>query len=317
MLLVSDLDRAVAYYRDRLGFQCDVFGDPPDFATAEREIRSLPNPDAHGIAALAESQLGQGLLREAAETYQKLGTMDVWGASFAPSGLGDLALYEGRFSEAVRIFEQGAAADLLAKNADNAAMKFAAVAYGHIMRGQMGPAIAAADKALMNSKATPIRFLTARVFVEAGAVAKAASLAGALASELAAEPQAYGKIVEGEIALKKGDPRQAIKILTDATGVLDTWLGHFDLGRAYLELGSFLKADSEFDICIKHRGEALSLLDEDPTYGYFPPVHYYQGLAREGMKTEGFANSYGEYLKIRGKSTDDPLLPEVRRRAGR
>ena len=36
MLLVgADIMRAVAYYRDQLGFRCDVFGDPPDFATAE------------------------------------------------------------------------------------------------------------------------------------------------------------------------------------------------------------------------------------------------------------------------------------------
>ncbi len=39
------------------------------------------------------------------------------------------------------------------------------------------------------------------------------------------------------IALKNGDPREAIKILTEATGLLDTWMGHFDLGRAYLERG--------------------------------------------------------------------------------
>jgi catechol 2,3-dioxygenase-like lactoylglutathione lyase family enzyme len=37
VLLVSDLKRSVAYYRDRLGFRCDVFGEPPDFATAERD----------------------------------------------------------------------------------------------------------------------------------------------------------------------------------------------------------------------------------------------------------------------------------------
>jgi len=35
VLLVSDLARSVAYHRDRLGFRCDVFGDPPDFATAK------------------------------------------------------------------------------------------------------------------------------------------------------------------------------------------------------------------------------------------------------------------------------------------
>ena len=41
MLLVSDLERAVAYYHDRLGFRCDVFGDPPNFATAERDEATI------------------------------------------------------------------------------------------------------------------------------------------------------------------------------------------------------------------------------------------------------------------------------------
>ena len=41
VLLVSDLGRAVAYYRDRLGFQCDTFGDPPNFATAERDEATI------------------------------------------------------------------------------------------------------------------------------------------------------------------------------------------------------------------------------------------------------------------------------------
>jgi predicted enzyme related to lactoylglutathione lyase len=37
VLLVADLDRAVAFYRDRLGFECETFGDPPNFATASRD----------------------------------------------------------------------------------------------------------------------------------------------------------------------------------------------------------------------------------------------------------------------------------------
>lgn len=36
VLLVADLERAVAFYRDRLGFDCDVHGDPPNFATTGR-----------------------------------------------------------------------------------------------------------------------------------------------------------------------------------------------------------------------------------------------------------------------------------------
>ena len=77
---------------------------------------------------------------------RSLGTIDALGASFAASGLGDLAVYEGRFSDAVRILEQGAAADLAAKNPDRAAAKFASLAYAQLLRGQKGAAIAAAEQ---------------------------------------------------------------------------------------------------------------------------------------------------------------------------
>jgi predicted enzyme related to lactoylglutathione lyase len=37
VFLVADIDRAVAYYRDALGFRCEAVGDPANFATAERD----------------------------------------------------------------------------------------------------------------------------------------------------------------------------------------------------------------------------------------------------------------------------------------
>jgi uncharacterized glyoxalase superfamily protein PhnB len=37
LLLVADLDRAVAFYRDHLGFDCELYGEPPDFAVARRD----------------------------------------------------------------------------------------------------------------------------------------------------------------------------------------------------------------------------------------------------------------------------------------
>jgi tetratricopeptide (TPR) repeat protein len=160
-----------------------------------------------------------------------------------------------------------------------------------------------------------IRFLAARVFVEAGETGRATPLMASLASELQAEPQAYAKILEGEAALQRGDHREAIKALTDANGLLDTWLGHFDLGRAYLGAGAFPQADSEFDRCLKRRGEAVSLfLDEEPTYAFFAPVYYYQGRVRESLNSERYTESYRLYLDIRGASTEDPLVPDVRRR---
>jgi serine/threonine protein kinase/tetratricopeptide (TPR) repeat protein len=301
-------------YRGNLALFADYAGE---FATAEREVRAIQQPSARALQALPLSLLGQSRLTDAKAAYERLATMGPWGASFATSGLGDLAIYEGRYSDAVQILDRGAAADLAAKNADAAALKFAALAYAELSRGQRAAAALAADNALQNSRSLKVRFLVARILVEAGAVAKAQTIAASLSSELATEPHAYGRIVEGEIALKNRDLGRAVKVLAEANGIIDTWIGHFDLGRAYLEGGAFAQADSEFDRCIKRRGEALSFVDEDPTYGYFPAVYYHVARAREGLQTAGFADFYREYLKIRGASSDDPLVRDARRRAVR
>ena len=154
------------------------------------------------------------------------------------------------------------------------------------------------------------------MFAETGDVKRAKAMADAFSSQLAAEQQAYGKIIEGGLALKAGDARLAVNLLTEANKAHDTWLGHFDLGRAYLAAKAYSQADAEFDRCIQRRGEALTVIDEDPTYGLFPPVYYYLGRVREELKTASFADMYREYLKIRGRSTEDPLLPDIRKRIG-
>ena len=203
-----------------------------------------------------------------------------------------------------RRFSSGAANQTLkANNPDVAATKFAGLAYAQLSRGQNAAAIAAAEQGAGEQQRPGRALPGARILVEAGQPATAQATAASLASELATEPQAYGKILAGEIALKNRDLPQAIKLLTEANSVVDTWIGHFDLGRAYLEGGAFAQADSEFDRCIKRRGEALLVVDDEPTYGYFPPVYYYLGRAREGLQTAGYADVYREYLKIRGNST--------------
>jgi TPR repeat protein len=181
--------------------------------------------------------------------------------------------------------------------------------------GHKGAALEAAKHALLNTEKVNVRFLVAQVFVEAGEAQKAHALAANLGSELNPEAQADAKLIEGEIALQGKDARKAIQLFTEANKVLETWMGRYDLGRAYLEAGLNVEADSEFDLCLKRRGQAMELLD-GPTYGYFPPVYYYQGRVREGMKSSGAADSYRTYLNIRGKSSEDPLVTEVRRRLG-
>jgi serine/threonine protein kinase/Flp pilus assembly protein TadD len=288
-----------------------------DFRTAEQEARKIGEPDVNALIALAFAQVGQGQLTQAARTYESVGKISDYGASLAASGLADLASVEGRFADAVQRLEQGAAQDLTFRRPDWAAAKLAALAHTELRRRRPRPAIAAAERALMNDKSLSVQFMAARAFVEAGDLDKARPLVTAMAAEILAEPQAYAKIVEAEIALKEGNPRQAIDLLTQANTLLDTWLAHFNLGRAYLAAEQFAQADSEFERCLKRRGEALQLiLGDEPTYAYVPPVYYYQGQVREGMNVDGATDSYREYLKFRGDSPDDPNLPDIRKRVG-
>jgi serine/threonine protein kinase/tetratricopeptide (TPR) repeat protein len=305
-----------ALYRLNLGLYT-AYGS--NFEAAEPESRQAQELGSSlGWLAVAFAQLGQGQVAQAAESYEQLATVNELSKSFAESGLGDLAVYEGRFTDAVGILEAGANEDLSAKHPDRAAAKFAALAYARLLMQQKDRAVTAAAKALEVSQIWKIRFLAARVFVEAGDTPRAKKTIASLASELQAEPQALAKIIEGIAALKDGDARGAIKTLTEANTLLDTWIGRFDLGRAYLAANALPQADSEFDRCDKRRGEALSLfLDEEPTFGFLPLLYYYQGRVREGLKTDKFTDSYRTYLSIREKAGEDPLLREVRRGAGR
>jgi tetratricopeptide (TPR) repeat protein/predicted Ser/Thr protein kinase len=291
-----------------------------DFAASETDARTalkISPSAAQGFLVLAEAQLGQGEIDKAAESYHQLERFGAPGVSTANAGLADLAAYQGKYSEAAGILEQGAAADVANKMGDNAARKYAALGNIEILQGHNAAALSDIGKALANSQSTSIRFLAAITYVDAGDLAKAQKLATSLSSELTSEPQADGKIIEGLIALKRKDSNDAVKQITAANNLLDTWIGRFELGRAYLEAGAFTEADEEFDECAKRQGEAIELfMDNVPTYAYFPPVYYYQGRVREGMKSDGFADFYKIYLNIRGQSTEDPLVPEIRRRIG-
>jgi len=291
-----------------------------DFVAGEKDARAaleISPTAAQGYLVLAEAQLGQGQIDKAAEIYHQLQKFGALSASTAADGLADLAAYQGNYAEAARILTQGAAADIAAKNTDNAARKYATLANIEELQAHREAALAAIGKALAGSQSVTIQFLAARLYVDSGDLPKAQKLAAALAEQPSSEPQAYGKIIAGMIALKRKDAKEAVTQITAANSLLDTWIGRFELGRADLEAGEFKEADAEFDQCVKRRGEAIELFDDNvPTYAYFPPVYYYQGRAQEGTKNPGFTNLYKSYLGIRGQSSDDPLVPDVRRLVG-
>lgn len=140
-------------------------------------------------------------------------------------------------------------------------------------------------------------------------------LAGQLTQRLEPDPQIYAKLIAGEVQLKDGNAREAVNIFQEAQKIGDSWLGRFDLAKAYLETGAFTEASSEFDVCLKRRGEASAIfLDDVPSYHYLPPVYYYQGRAREGLKSAGAAESYKTFLAIKQKGAGDPLVADAKKR---
>jgi len=288
-----------------------------DFQTCEREAHEIQKQNAtdeDGYLLVGYAQVGQGQLERATQTYQELQKLSPRGASLGASGLANIAIYEGRYREASQILEAAVTADIAAKQSDRAADNFAMLSHAQLLRGDKQTAVASAEKSMKNSPAEKIKFLAARTLIEAGDVRKARQYANGLATAIPSEPQAYAKIILGEAALKEKDPRQALQLFSEAQKLNDLWLVHFDLGRAYFEAGAFPEADSEFDRCLKRRGEALELfLDDMPTYSYIPQVYYWQGRAREGLKSPGAMDSYRTYLSIREKAGEDPLIPELRR----
>jgi tetratricopeptide (TPR) repeat protein/tRNA A-37 threonylcarbamoyl transferase component Bud32 len=301
-----------ALYRVNLALYAAYSGD---FTTAVTEAERARRLSPFGLVPLGFAQVGMGHLDEARATYTEFSKASALGASHAASAFGDLAAYTGHFNEAAGLLKQGATDDLARGASDRAAAKYVALAAVELSRARSGPAVEAAQRALSLSQILRIRFLAGRALAQAGQPAAAMKIAKALEQELPAESRAHGKLVEGEVALASGDAPGAVALFEASVGLLDTWIGRFELGRAYLAAGAFPQADSEFDRCSTRRGEALALfLDEEPTYAFSAPLDYYQGRVREELGTANFAEAYQRYIALRGAAGEDPLLKEVRQR---
>jgi tetratricopeptide (TPR) repeat protein len=292
-----------------------------DFANAAKEAQAAlklnPKYEA-AVRALALAQLGQGQSVQAAETYKNLAGIGARGTSLAATGSADLALYEGRTTDAMYILEKAITADLGANDKAGAGGKEAMLAEAELALGQKAAAVATAEKAVATSQDDGVEFIAAGVFIESGKAPRAKAIATGMGKRLEPEPQVYAKLIAGELQLHQGDARGAIQTFGDAQKLSDSWLGRFDLGRAFLEAGAFAQASSEFDACKQRRGEATSIfLDDEPSYHHFPTVLYYLGRAQEGLQSAGAADSYKAFLAIKTKSSDDPLVADaIKRLAG-
>src|SRR5260370_37223484 len=109
-----------------------------DFASGIQEQQKVLelNPSfVLGYVGMALSQLGEGHPAEAVNTYQRLRKLGAQPASAAAAGLADVALYEGRVPDAVKILTQGTQDDLANQNPHSAADKSAILAQPYLRIG--------------------------------------------------------------------------------------------------------------------------------------------------------------------------------------
>jgi len=286
-----------------------------DFAAAQKEAAEVlainpTHPKAH--LATAVSQLATDHAADAAATYAKMQGLPGSAKWLAANGLADLAMYEGRLADAAALLDP---AIKLEENVSRKARLVVTLAEVRGLQGRPRDGIALARQAMEISKSAGIAFLAGRALNEAGQTAPALEVVTRLLQRFDGESLAMARVLEGEIALKVKDPRKAIERFKTAQQFADSWLGRFGLGRAYLAVGAIPEADSEFDLCLKRRGEATAaLLDDVPTYRLFAPIYYYQGRVHDELGSPGAKDSYAAYLAIKQHADEQGLVADARKR---
>jgi eukaryotic-like serine/threonine-protein kinase len=194
-------------------------------------------------------------------------------ASLAAIGLADVALYEGKAADAESILPGAIAKDYASGNEQGVASKRAALAKAYLLQGKRKQALDVLQqltaKAATNAEWVPAALL----YSELGEVAETKKIADRLRGDLQPQSRAYARMLDGLLALREKRAVEAVDALKSALGLADLWLVRYMLGEAYLAAGYPAEAKSEFEACVKRRGEVTALfLDDTPTYRYYAPI---------------------------------------------
>jgi|RhiMethySRZTD1v2_1073278.scaffolds.fasta_scaffold02704_2 serine/threonine protein kinase/tetratricopeptide (TPR) repeat protein len=258
-----------------------------DFATASTEAAKVLAQDpkfSKAYLPVAVAALADGKADAAREAYTRMAATGTVGASLATLGLADVALYEGKAEEAIKLLEPSIDADIKARSTARAAAKLIALADAALSNRKADDARNAAASALKLDTSDATRVAAARILLRTDREADARKIAADLDRQINVGSRAYAKIIEGEIALQRHRPTEAIDAFRAATGLRDLWLARLDLGIAYVDAQHHAEALSEFETCRKRRGEASALfLDDQPTFRLLAPLPGWLAQAQKGL----------------------------------
>ena len=301
--------------RNNAGLFAMYAGDFPEAIRQSRETLQINPKFPKALLCIALSQLAEGNADEAQMTWRQEKVMGTEGASESALGLADLALYAGRFQDAVAILLPAIAADMADKNMSEAALKQIALAQAYLSLSERSEAVAIAHQALSERSEEPVDFPAAQILLDAGEEAQARTIGEHLSSSFDATPRAYGELIDGLIKLKHKRYPDAVSAFQAAQKLSDTWLGRLALAKAYSAAGAFAEADAESENCIRRIGEATAVFfDDEPSLRYLPTAYYYRGRARDGLHIASAAADYQMFLRLKAQSAPDPQVTDAKHR---
>jgi eukaryotic-like serine/threonine-protein kinase len=247
-----------------------------DLKTAVEEAGKVIKADpAYYLAYLPLAMQAMTIpdLAAARQVYEQAAAHGESGASLAAIGLADMALFDGRPADAEKILVDAIPKDQAGGNEQGVASKRAALATAYMKQNKRAEALATLKeltaKAATNAEWVP----AALIYVKLGETAEAKKIADELRKQLQPQSRAYAKVIDGMLALREKRAVDAVDALKAAIALSDLWMVRFMLGEAYFAAGYPAEAKSEFEACVKRRGEVMAMfLDDTPTYHYYAPV---------------------------------------------
>ena len=289
-----------------------------EFATAIAESKKIPDKsDFYPYALLTEGRAmaASGDVTSARDAFSQLDALGSDGASLALIARADLAMYEGRYAQALDL--------LRAQPAKGVTLPPFQLARRNVMiaealqaLGKKKEAAAAALQATKAAQEDEILIPSALVLGAAGQHAAAEAIARDLDNRLLPQSRAYARLISADLALNDKRLPAALDALREGKQRLDSWFVHLLLGRTYLEAGQAPEAQQELELCLKRQGEVTDVFFADSaTLRYLPPVHYWLARAQQMLGNAGARQHYEWYVKIRGETDAvDPLLIDARAR---
>lgn len=219
-------------------------------------------------------------------------------ADIALLGKADLASYRHQSAAAVKLLQGRIAAGETEAAPTYFERRITAWLAPALVAGNGALPATLLDGALTDQTQASLLLPAAWALIEAGRSDDARALGARLGSQLAPEDRAYSHVISGWIALNAQDALSAIDHGREALALADLWLVRDLLGRGYLAAGSFVEAMSEFDACLKRRGEAVALfLDDVPTVQVLRDTPFLLAEAQRGAgMSEDAQAGYRAYL---------------------